>query len=84
MTFRHPALDPLPPDELGRPRWNATPELLAEHPELEAFRVEPSPWERTWSGDSSAEPTFTVALRFDTPAAEAAALAAFVVADAAG
>jgi hypothetical protein len=77
----HRDLDPLPPDELGRRRWNTTPALLAQHPELEAYRVHPVALERVWAGDDPAAPAYTVALRFDDAAQEAAALAAFVVAE---
>jgi hypothetical protein len=74
-------LDRLDPDPLGRPRWNTNPTFLAEHPELQPFVVHPAVYERTWQGDDEDAPAYTVALRFDTPEAEAAALAAFVVAE---
>jgi hypothetical protein len=75
--IRHPDLDALGPDELGRPRWNTTTAMLAAHPELTAYRVTPHPLERVWAGDDAANPTITVALRFTDAAQESAALAAF-------
>ena len=41
---------------------NVTPDEMT--PELEAYRVEPSPLRRVWAGDSRWNPTITVALRF--------------------
>jgi hypothetical protein len=70
-------LDSLAPDDLGRIRWNATPELLDEYPALAAYQVNPSPLERVWAGDDPADPTLTVALRFDTAEEAGTALAPF-------
>lgn len=48
------------------PGWhvNATPDYLAERPELEPFVVTPATLSRVWAGDDPAAPTMTVPLRF--------------------
>ena len=57
-----------PSEEGGEPillpgyHVNVTPDEMT--PELEAYRVEPSPLRRVWAGDSRWNPTITVALRF--------------------
>ena len=67
--------DPHPTDSEGAPvllsGWhvNVTPEVMAEHPELEPFRVEPSPLRRVWSGDNHDNPVMTMPLRFADEAA---------------
>lgn len=60
----HPT-DPEAPATL-LPGWhvNVTADYLAEHPELAAFVVEPSPLRRVWAGDDPAAPLVTVPLRF--------------------
>ena len=62
--------DPHPTDPEGEPvllpgfHVNVTSDLMAERPELETFRVEPSPLRRVWAGDDPTNPTITVPLRF--------------------
>ena len=43
---------------------NTTTADLAEHPELEAFRVFPSQMRRVFAGDDPENPQWTVALKF--------------------
>ena len=71
-----PLYEPHPTDPEGEPvllpgfHVNVTSDLMAERPELEAFRVEPSPLRRVWAGDDPVNPVVTVPLRF-TDEAEA-------------
>lgn len=44
--------------------YNVTEALMAERPELEAYRVTPSPLQRVWAGDPPEAPQVTVPLRF--------------------
>lgn len=70
-----PLYDPHPTDPEAPatllPGWhvNTTPDYLAEHPELAAFVVEPSPLRRVWAGDDHDNPVMTVPLRFTDKAA---------------
>lgn len=52
--------------ELIYPGWhvNTTAATLEARPDLEQFVVSPSPFRRVWAGDDSANPVWTVALRF--------------------
>lgn len=65
-----PLYEPHPTDPEGEPvllpgfHVNVTPDLMMERPELEAFRVEPSPLRRVWAGDDPVNPVVTVPLRF--------------------
>ncbi|URI15917.1 hypothetical protein [Brevundimonas albigilva] len=69
-----PLYDPHPTDPEGEPTLlpgfhvNVTTDYLAEHPELAAFVVEPSPLRRVWAGDDPDNPIVTVPLRFDDEA----------------
>jgi len=65
----------VPPEVFGElavslPGWhiNCTPGVLAARPELEPFVVTPSVLRRVWAGDDPANPTQTVALRFEDEA----------------
>ena len=44
--------------------YNVTEAVIAEHPELNFFRVTPTPFQRVWAGDDPEAVTWTVALRF--------------------
>ena len=74
-----PLYDP-PSEEGGEPvllpghHANVTPDEMT--PELEAFRVEPSPLRRVWAGDDPLDPVITVALRFNDEAEATARLSA--------
>jgi len=56
------------PVELTGWHVNTTPEVLAARPELAAFVVTPAVLRRVWTGDNPANPTQTVALRFEDEA----------------
>lgn len=62
--------------------YNVTEALMAEHPELEAYRVSPPVLQRVWAGDKPEDAAWTVPLRFDTESEAREALAAWWTPDA--
>jgi hypothetical protein len=76
MTWTSNQIDgpiPIPVlDENGEPTGdfetgyhvNVTPGFLADHPEVEPYRVTPSALRQVWAGDCPFSPVETVALRF--------------------
>ena len=62
--------------------YNVTEALMAEHPELEAYRVSPPVLQRVWAGDKPEDAAWTVPLRFDTEALAREVLAAWWPTDA--